>query len=133
MSAPRAAAYSAKAVFLQHVAPENAWYVPPPGSTSESRVFRPRPVSAETAVAFRKVGEGWLGYTGDVNIEEETTMAVLAMMGLNVDEDAEQQVPVNPAWAIMQQTGAKEVTISEMGLLSGAEFEALDVHGRRSR
>lgn len=77
--------YSCKAVFLQDVAPEDSWYASPPGATSESLVFGPVPVLSETAVAFAKVGEGWLGYTGDVNSEDGTTMAILAMMGLNVD------------------------------------------------
>ena len=80
------AAYSSKAVFLRNVAPSDAWYVSPPGSMSESLVLGPEPVNEETSVAFAKVGDGWLGYTGDVNDEEGTHAAVLAMMGLNTDD-----------------------------------------------
>lgn len=80
------AAYSSKAVFLKNVAPNESWYASPPGSTSESVVFGPTPVKEQTSVAFAKVGNGWLGYTGDVNDEDGTRAAVLAMMGLNVDE-----------------------------------------------
>lgn len=109
------AAYSLKASFLQHVAPEHAWYASMPGATSQSRVFGPVPVEAQTAVAFAPVGNGWVGYTGDVNNEEGTALAVLAMMGLNV-EDEEEQWPLNPALALMRQTGASEVSISAAGV-----------------
>ena len=46
--------------------------------------FGPGPIEdkAEAPVVFSKVGEGFLGYTGDVNAEEETTVVVLAMLGL---------------------------------------------------
>lgn len=81
------AAYSSKAVFLKGVAAEDSWYSSPQDARSESFVFGPVPVEAQTAVAFAKVGSGHLGYTGDVNNEEGTTLAVLAMMGLNVDVD----------------------------------------------
>lgn len=36
----------------------------------------------DTAVAFGKVGKGYLGYVGDVNAEDESTDVVLAMCGL---------------------------------------------------
>lgn len=80
------AAYSSKAVFLKNVAPYDAWYVSSSGSMSESLVFGPSPVEEQTSVAFAEVGNGWLGYTGDVNNEDGTTAAVLAMMGLNIDD-----------------------------------------------
>lgn len=78
--------YSCKAVFLKDVASEgDSWYMSPPGAKSESLVFGPVPVESQTAVAFAKVGQGWLGYTGDINNDTGTTAAVLAMMGLNVE------------------------------------------------
>lgn len=80
------AAYSSKAVFLKKVAPYDAWYMSMSESMSESLVFAPSPVEQQTSVAFAEVGNGWLGYTGDVNNEDGTNAAVLAMMGLNIDE-----------------------------------------------
>ncbi|OTB12322.1 hypothetical protein K445DRAFT_66416 [Daldinia sp. EC12] len=89
------AAYSQKGVFLKNVSPAASWYASPPGSTSESSVFGPVPIQAQTSVAFEKVGKGWLGWTGDINHEEETSAAVRAMMGLNMRAEANYlQVPV---------------------------------------
>ncbi|KAI0012996.1 hypothetical protein F4779DRAFT_614157 [Xylariaceae sp. FL0662B] len=79
-----AAAYSQKGVFLKNVDAKDSWYASPPGSVSESRVFGPVSVEAQTSVAFGKVGQGWLGWTGDIHNGDETAAAVLAMMGLNV-------------------------------------------------
>ncbi|RYP40846.1 hypothetical protein DL768_010567 [Monosporascus sp. mg162] len=76
--------YSQKAVNLKNVASASAWYFPGENSVIESRVFDADPIvdKAQAPVAFLKVGEGYLGYTGDVNAEEETTVVVLAMLGL---------------------------------------------------
>ncbi|KAI8966521.1 hypothetical protein F5Y11DRAFT_364184 [Daldinia sp. FL1419] len=82
-----AAAYSQKGVFLKNVSPADSWYASPPGSTSESRVFGPSPVGAQTSIAFGRVGRGWLGWTGDIHNQEETAAAVRAMMGLNMREE----------------------------------------------
>jgi len=38
--------------------------------------------TSECPVAFAKVGDGWLGYIGDVNAEEESDNVVLGMLGL---------------------------------------------------
>ncbi|KAI1302028.1 hypothetical protein F5Y03DRAFT_362537 [Xylaria venustula] len=77
-----AASYSSKALFLKNVSSSDSLYASPEGARSESMVFGPVPVEAQTSVAFGKCGQGWLGYTGDVNHEEGTAEAVLAMMGL---------------------------------------------------
>ncbi|KAI0386879.1 hypothetical protein F5Y04DRAFT_288682 [Hypomontagnella monticulosa] len=76
--------YSPKAVFLTDVAPSDSWYASDPESVSESWVLEP--VEAQTAVAFGKVGEGWLGWIGDVYNLPESGLAMRAMMGLNVRE-----------------------------------------------
>ncbi|KAI2469450.1 hypothetical protein F4781DRAFT_394098 [Annulohypoxylon bovei var. microspora] len=78
-----AAAYSQKGIFLTNVAPTDSWYASLPGSRSESYVFGSVPVGAETSIAFGKVGNGWLGWTGDIHQRDETSAAVRAMMGLN--------------------------------------------------
>ena len=76
--------YSQKAVFLKNVAKEAAVYLPSRDSRIESAVFSPEPVDCEqTPVVLAKVGEGWLGYVGDVNAESESDRVVLAMCGLS--------------------------------------------------
>jgi hypothetical protein len=76
--------YSQKTLNLKNVKAVNCWYLPTGDSHIESRVFPPTPIDslAETPVAFRQVGEGWIGYTGDVNAEEGTTRVVLRMFNL---------------------------------------------------
>jgi hypothetical protein len=78
------ASFSQKAVFLKNVDKSAAWYLPTPDSVTESHVFKPSPVqkTSETPVAFVRVGNGWLGYVGDVNAEEGTDAVVLGMLGL---------------------------------------------------
>ena len=53
-----------------------AWYLPTADSVVESAVFGPTPVP------ITKVGNGWLGYIGEVNSEKETDDVVLGMLGL---------------------------------------------------
>ncbi|GAP85174.1 putative triacylglycerol lipase [Rosellinia necatrix] len=74
--------YSSNILFLKNVLPSDSLYASPHGARSELIISGPVPVKAETAVAFGKCGQGWLGYTGDVNNESETAEVVLAMMGL---------------------------------------------------
>lgn len=75
--------YSQKALFLSGVDRNAAWYLPNESSRTESHVFTPEPVpTSETPAAFAKVGNGWLGYIGDVNGEEDTDAVVLGMLGL---------------------------------------------------
>jgi hypothetical protein len=78
------AAYSQKAVFLKNVAPDAALYLPSTDSVTESHVFPSEPVKnrEQTPVAFTAVGEGWLGYVGDVNAETASDDVILAMCGL---------------------------------------------------
>ncbi|KAI1146774.1 hypothetical protein F4825DRAFT_439658 [Nemania diffusa] len=59
--------YSQKALYVEGVARSDVWYVGEPN---------------EVAVAFTKVGNGMLGYIGDVNGEEGSEVAILAMLGL---------------------------------------------------
>ncbi|KAK0746074.1 hypothetical protein B0T18DRAFT_438143 [Schizothecium vesticola] len=61
--------YSQKAVFVKNIDRSAAWY-----AEHES--------SDEAAVAFARVGQGMLGYIGDVNGEEMSTSVVMAMCGL---------------------------------------------------
>ena len=62
--------YSQKASFLRNVATTASVYRPSGFSTTESHVFAAAPVNtAQTPIVFAQVGEGWLGYVGDVNNE----------------------------------------------------------------
>ncbi|KAI1212739.1 uncharacterized protein F4807DRAFT_348150 [Annulohypoxylon truncatum] len=60
-------AYSQKALYVKGVARSDVWYA---GEKDE------------VAVAFTKVGNGMLGYVGDVNGEDGSEAVVLAMLGL---------------------------------------------------
>jgi hypothetical protein len=75
--------YSQKAVSLKGVDPSSAWYNPTSGSTTQSMVFAPEAVDITNCpVAMASVGQGKLGYVGDVNGERGSTLVVLAMSGL---------------------------------------------------
>lgn len=82
-----APSYSQKAVFLKGVARDAALYLPVAGAHIESAVFPPSRVEddlerAQTPITYSKVGNGWFGYIGDVNGEEESDAVVLAICGL---------------------------------------------------
>lgn len=79
-----AASYSQKAVHLKNVAPEDAVYLAPEGSRLESRVFGPMRIDdlKQAPAAFIQLGQGKVGFVGDVNNEEETPAVVLAMCGV---------------------------------------------------
>lgn len=76
--------YSQKAVFLKNVTSEQAWYVTDEDSVVESAVFHPDSANktGESPVVLGRVGEGKLGYVGDVNAEKGSDAAILAMCGL---------------------------------------------------
>ncbi|TRX92218.1 hypothetical protein FHL15_006833 [Xylaria flabelliformis] len=59
--------YSQKALYVQGVARSDVWYA---GERDE------------VAVAFTRVGNGMLGYVGDVNPEDGSEAVILAMLGL---------------------------------------------------
>lgn len=75
--------YSQKALSLKNVERGHSWYLPTKDSVTQSMVFPPKPVDQdETAVAFAPIGQGCVGYTGDVNMEPGTHMVVMRMFGL---------------------------------------------------
>lgn len=76
--------YSQKALHLGNVEKKDAVYLPTQSSRIQSHVFPPSRIEdlTQTPAAFRVCGKGWIGYTGDVNAEEETNKVVLAMCGL---------------------------------------------------
>jgi hypothetical protein len=78
--------YSQKALFAKNVAPADAWYRPDEDSVVESRVFPPTSVNnvGESPVVLARVGDGRLGYVGDVNAEQGTDAAILAMCGFSM-------------------------------------------------
>lgn len=76
--------HSQKPLFVKNVAPADSSYVTNAGSLTESRVIPPENADTpgKTAVAFARVGDGKLGYVGDVNAEKGSDAAILAMCGL---------------------------------------------------
>ncbi|KZF23941.1 hypothetical protein L228DRAFT_244801 [Xylona heveae TC161] len=76
--------YSQKAVFLKNVPKDAALYLPSSDSRTESFGFPASPVdTSQVPVVFAKVGNGRLGYVGDVNNEWGSVAVVLYMIGLN--------------------------------------------------
>ncbi|KAJ7184529.1 hypothetical protein C8R46DRAFT_1208719 [Mycena filopes] len=76
--------YSMKAVHLTGVAPKAALYVASDESRVESMVFAPTRITnlTDVPVVFAELGRGWLGYVGDVNSEQGSTEAIVAMFRL---------------------------------------------------
>ncbi|KAG6868431.1 hypothetical protein C0993_003108 [Termitomyces sp. T159_Od127] len=77
MSLP--SSYSMKALHLRGLASSDPIYLP-----ADMQLQTPMPFDdhAESPVVRRKIGEGYIGYVGDVDAETETTNVVLAMFGL---------------------------------------------------
>ncbi|KAF1936233.1 hypothetical protein EJ02DRAFT_481654 [Clathrospora elynae] len=61
--------YSQKAVFLANVPVHDAWYLPTDSSRTESLVFPSEWIQnlQQTPIALTSIGNGRLGYVGDVN------------------------------------------------------------------
>jgi hypothetical protein len=76
-SANLTTSYSMKAVHLKDVMAEDVLYAPTEDSRVASTVDLPH-----VPVAYTRVGDGFLGYVGDVNAEEESTSVILAMLRL---------------------------------------------------
>lgn len=79
-----AVSYSMKALHVQGITPEYAIYRANESSRTESLVFSPNPVSnfEESPAVSVQVGNGTVGFLGDVNAEESSTGTILAMLGL---------------------------------------------------
>jgi hypothetical protein len=76
--------YSMKAVHVKGAKKEDAVYVTTSSSVVQSHVFGPESAHTpdQAPVLFTSVGDGFLGYVGDVNAEEGTTSVILAMCNL---------------------------------------------------
>jgi hypothetical protein len=72
-----------KTVHLKGIAPETIVYGSTSQSLTQSMVFAPSPVDlSEAPVVYTRVEQGFLGYIGDVNGEDESTNVILSMLGL---------------------------------------------------
>jgi hypothetical protein len=82
-SANLTTSYSMKAVHLKGVMAQDVLYAPTEDSRVESHVFPPSTVElSHVPVAYTRIGDGFLGYVGDVNGEEGSTGVILAMLRL---------------------------------------------------
>ena len=82
-SANLTTSYNVKAVHLKGVKAEDVLYAPAEDSSTESHVFAPSLVDlSHVPVAYTRIGDGFMGYIGDVNAEEESTSVILAMLRL---------------------------------------------------
>ncbi|KAF8451404.1 hypothetical protein BGX38DRAFT_1183205 [Terfezia claveryi] len=66
--------YSMKAGRINFVEPASKIYYP-------YYEGEQHPGSTQAGIAFTRIGDGWLGYIGDVNHEENTCNVILAMIG----------------------------------------------------
>lgn len=73
--------YCVKAVHVQGAAVEDMVYISTPDSKIQSHVFPPDSAHnpEQAPVIFTAFGNGYVGYVGDVNQEEGTTAAIIAM------------------------------------------------------
>ncbi|RDX50681.1 hypothetical protein OH76DRAFT_1471353 [Lentinus brumalis] len=87
-SAALVPSFSMKALHLKNVAPEHAVYYATTNSRVESLVFAPTKITAQqatqTPAAFAPVGEGFLGYVGDVNGEQGSIRLTIEMCGVRI-------------------------------------------------
>lgn len=75
--------YSMKSVMMKGVAPQDRLYQPNETSYTQSMVFASRGADKdESPAALTKLGNGWVGWQGDVNAEVESTNCILAMLGV---------------------------------------------------
>ena len=91
-SANLTTSYSMKALHLKGVEAEDVLYAPPTELEEEEEeqshvkyhVFPPDTLVdlSNVPVAYTRIGNGFLGYIGDVNSEEESTGVILAMLRL---------------------------------------------------
>ncbi|KAJ4486342.1 hypothetical protein J3R30DRAFT_3445981 [Lentinula aciculospora] len=78
--------YSVKALNLAKILPNSAIYSPSRDSRTQSHVFPATAVdTSQTPAAYSAIGDGYMGYTGDVNAEEPTTKVIMAMLHLPIN------------------------------------------------
>ena len=83
-SANLTTSYCMKAIYLKGVKDEDVLYAPEEYEDDEEYHVSPPPLInlPHVSVAYTQIGDGFLGYIGDVNSGEETTSVILAMLRL---------------------------------------------------
>ncbi|KAL6856671.1 hypothetical protein J3F83DRAFT_752404 [Trichoderma novae-zelandiae] len=78
------ASYTQKALYIRGMEPCEAWYLPtePPVMEGWVPVLRPAVDSNDSPMVFAGYGAGHIGLVGDVQPEDGTIVAMLAMLGL---------------------------------------------------
>ncbi|KAL1942221.1 hypothetical protein VTO73DRAFT_6285 [Trametes versicolor] len=80
---------SMKALHLKNVPRECAVYLPTPASHLESMVYAPTPITGDKAeespAVWARVGDGYLGYVGDVNAEQGSIRLTLEMCEVQIE------------------------------------------------
>ena len=79
---------SMKSVHVKGAPREHAVYLPTAESCIQSHVFAPDRLTGEQAeespAVLARVGQGYLGYVGDVNAEQGSTRLILEMCGVKI-------------------------------------------------
>ncbi|KAG6818393.1 hypothetical protein H0H93_005279, partial [Arthromyces matolae] len=117
-----ASSYSMKALHLRGLAPSDPVYLPKDNLPSSL----PFEDHMESPAVRRKIGEGYFGYVGDVNMETETTSLVLAMFGLldglkTVEEPSQHAKPATgkPSGKTPEVTSAPEDMTKPLPVAAG--------------
>ncbi|OCH91987.1 hypothetical protein OBBRIDRAFT_833801 [Obba rivulosa] len=80
--------YSMKALYIKGATPGDAVYLPTPSSHVESMVFAnvrlTESEQEESPAVFTRVGDGYLGYVGDVNGEQPSIRLLIEMCGVKI-------------------------------------------------
>ncbi|KAL6881874.1 hypothetical protein HDV57DRAFT_81745 [Trichoderma longibrachiatum] len=81
------ASYSQEALYIRRIEPCEAWYLPtePPAMEGWVPVTRPAVDSNDSPIVFAQYGAGHIGFVGDVEPEDGSIIAMLAMLGLLAD------------------------------------------------
>lgn len=106
--------YSMKAVHVADAPPAARVYVPEDGARLQSHVFPSDPINdkGHAAVVLEHVGDGAVGWVGDVNAEHGSTPAVLFLAGLLL-ADPPRSSPSSTDFATFQIRWAPEKLVPD--------------------
>lgn len=117
-------AYSMKTLHLGGISPEMAMYKPNEESRLESLVFAPVKIenSLEAPAVCTRVGQGYLGFLGDVNGEICSTNTLLAMLGFLDTSNIPLAPPEPPTTAIKTEENTGKASSSSGSSPSPKKF-----------
>lgn len=98
--------YHVHALHVRNISPRDALYLPADKSLYKSMLLAPH--LYESPAAQIRIGNGYLGYIGDVNMEVDSTNIILAMLGLLDSANLSELVqPVSKPTSLLDQGVSK--------------------------